>query len=179
MGLRKQRSYRRGSPIPPHAIESVAENMKERVYATITIIAVIVALWQTANHHTVRGVIASIAGTSAALWLATLVAARVSHHAVKGKGMTLHDWRKLLFTSSGLFAPAVLPIILVLQTKLGWMTLKSALYASIVALLLSLFVLSFTSGRRIYTNPLKLLLLSTIEMSVGIGVVILKLAVGE
>lgn len=161
------------------SLELTAENMKERIYATITLLAVIVALWQTSDHHTTKGAIASILGTSAALWLATLVSARVSHHAVKGKSMTAGELRKLFFTSSGLFAPALLPVVLILQSRQGWMSLETALLVSIIALLLSLFVLSFVAARRIYKSPLQLILISSLELLVGIGVVLLKLAVGE
>jgi hypothetical protein len=59
------------------------------------------------------------------------------------------------------------------------MSLKTAFMAGAVALLLSLFLLSFTAGRKIYTSPLRLLLVSTAEMSVGVGVILLKLAIGE
>lgn len=59
--------------LPVEIREHVAENMKERVYATITLIALITALWQTAEHHSAGGAIASIVGTVVALWLATFL----------------------------------------------------------------------------------------------------------
>jgi hypothetical protein len=160
-------------------LEYVAENMKERIYATITLLALIVALWQTAEEHSVLGAAASIVGTVVALWLATLISSRISHRAVHGKSMAHRDLGRLAFTSSGLFVPAIVPTFLVFISTTGVMSLKTAFMAGIAALLLSLFLLSFAAGRKIYTSPLRLVLVSTAEMAIGVGVIVLKLAIGE
>lgn len=174
-----KRRTRQRSEAPSEVLEYVAENMKERIYATITLLALIVALWQTASDHSVWGSVASIFGTVVALWLATLISSRMSHRAVHGKSMAGRDLGRLAFTSSGLFVPAIVPMLLIVLSTTGFMSLKSAFMASIVALLLSLFLLSFTAGRKIYTSPLRLVIMSAAEMSVGIGVILLKLAIGE
>lgn len=159
--------------------EHLAENMKERVYATITLVAVIAALWQTAEHHSMGGILASIGGTALALWAATIIAARVSYRAVYSRSMNGGEVTKLFFTSSGLLAPAIFPVLLVLFSTTGILSQKDALFASMIALLLSLFGLSFMAGRRIYTRLSRVLLISFLEMLVGVGVIALKLAVGE
>jgi len=159
--------------------EHLAENMKERVYATITLVAVIAALWQTADHHSVGGVLASIGGTAVALWAATIISARVSYRAVYARSMNGHEVAKLFFTSSGLLAPAIFPVLLIIVSGIGALPLKDALFAGMIALLLSLFTLSFMAGRRIYTKMSRVLLISFLEMLVGVGVIVLKLAVGE
>lgn len=159
--------------------EHIAENMKERVYATITLLAVIAAHWQQEVTHSVLSTVISVIGTVIALWLATLIAMRMSHRAVHGKAVALHEYRRLVFTSSGLLAPAVGPTLIILGSLSGLYTLKNALVASIVVLLLSLFLLSFTAGRRIYDSTWRLLIVSTLEMSVGVGVIALKMIIGE
>lgn len=178
--MRQRRSDTRNDQhLPVEALESIAENMKERIYATITLLAMIVALWQTSGHHTAGGAVINMLGTVAALWLATIMSARMSHRAVHGKSMTLSRLRKLLFTSSGLFAPAILPVAFVLASMTGVTTLKNALFAGVVILVLSLFFLSFHAGRRIHASFLRLIVISMVEMLVGVGVVALKLFVGE
>ena len=176
--MRLRRSRQRNE-LTPQIREYVAENMKERIYATITLLALIVALWQTADEHSVSGVVASMLGTVLALWLATLISSRMSHRVVHGKVMKTHDLRRLAFTSSGLFAPAIVPTFFVALSVTNIMTLKTALMAGVIALLLSLFLLSYTAGRRIYTSPVRLFVVSLAEMAVGVGVILLKLAVGE
>lgn len=165
--------------LPPEIRETVAENMKERIYATITLLAVIAALWQTSVHHSVRGTVLTIVGSVVALLLATLISARMSYRAINGKSIDLKQYQHTIFTSSGLLAPAIAPIVIVLGSLTGLYDLKAALGASMVVLLASLFVISFNAGQRIYTSTQKVLAVSLLEMSVGIGVIILKLIVGE
>jgi hypothetical protein len=165
--------------VPAEMLEYVAENMRERIYATITLLALIAALWQTSSEHSILGSIASIVGTVVALWLATLISSRMSHRAVHGKSMASRDLGRLAFTSSGLFVPAVAPVLFILLSTIGLMSLKTAYVAGMAALLLSLFLLSFTAGRRIYTSPIRLWVVSLAEMAVGVGVILLKLAIGE
>lgn len=174
---RRRRGQR--DQIPSEMLEYVAENMKERIYATITLLALIVALWQTAEEHSAIGAAASIVGTVVALWLATLISSRISHRAVHGKSMAHRDLGRLAFTSSGLFVPAIVPTFLVFISTTGALSLKTAFMAGIAALLLSLFLLSFAAGRKIYTSPLRLVIVSTAEMAVGVGVIVLKIAIGE
>ncbi len=165
--------------LPPEKLEHIAENMKERVYATLTLLAVIAALWQTADHHTVAGAIASIVGSVTALWLATIISARMSYRAVHARRMSVGDYRKIIFTSSGLFAPAIAPVLFILVSLTGVISFGTALVASMVTLALSLFLLSFVAGRRIYGLGSRLIVISALEMLLGIGVIALKLAVGE
>ena len=175
----RQARLKRLDNAPIETIEAVAENMKERVYATITLLAVITALWQSANEHTAIGALASIVGTAVALWLATLVAARMSHHAIRGRGMTMREVKKLLFSSSGLFAPVLVPAIFIFFSMTGRISLRTALFTGVISLLLSLFLLSYYAGRRIHTNTLQLVLMSSFEFLLGVGVIALKILVGE
>lgn len=160
--------------------ETVAENMKERIYSTITLLAVLATMWQHAQHHTHRGAIVSIIGAALAVWLATLIATRMSHRAVHGKPIDRHDYVKTFFTSSGLLAPAIPPIFFVAVSAVtGWYDLQAALLVSMIVSLLSLFALSFMASRKIYSSIWRQLLVSSLELSVGAGIIVLKLAVGE
>ncbi len=174
-----EKQKRQLSRLPPEKLEHIAENMKERVYATLTLLAVMTALWQTAEHHTALGSIASILGTVAALWLATIISARMSYRAIHAKRMSLAIYRKIIFTSSGVFGPAIVPVIFILVSSVGAFSLTTALLAGMVALALSLFLLSFLAGRRIYGFGFRVLAISALEMLLGVGVIALKLAVGE
>lgn len=171
---------RKTRALTPEMREIVAENMKERIYSSITLLAVMAALWSHSGEHSALGAMASIAGAALALWLATLIAMRMSYRAVHGKSITRREYVRALFASSGLLAPVILPILIIIFSSLThWYSLKSALLASMIIVLFSLFLLSFNAGRKIYDNIWKLLLVSALEMSVGIGVILLKLAVGE
>lgn len=164
----------------PEVREVIAENMKERVYSTITLLAVLTVLWQNAEHHRVVPTILTILGSVVALWLATLISIRLSYRAVHGQPIGMSSYRKALFAASGLLAPAVTPILIIAISGLtNWYHLKAALLASMIVSLLSLFLISFTAGRKIYNNLGRLLIVSTLEMSVGVGVILLKIVTGE
>lgn len=166
--------------LTPAMREVVAENMKERVYSTITLIAVLTVMWQHTSSHSSFGAIMTILGTVVALWLATLISIRMSYRAVHGKAINPLDYRKSFFTASGLLAPAITPILIItLGALTGWYGLNTALFAGMIVSLLQLFFLSFNAGRKIYDNFWRLLIVSTLEMSVGVGVILLKLATGE
>lgn len=166
--------------LPPEMLEVVAENMKERVYSTITLLAVLTVMWQNSGHSSARGAVFTILGSVVALWLATLISIRMSYRAIHGKPINPLDYRKALFTASGLLTPAIIPIIIISLSELThWYSLKTGLFASMIVGLLSLFALSFNAGRQIYDNYVRLILVSLLEMSVGIVVIALKLLVGE
>lgn len=159
--------------------EIFADNLRERVYSTITLIAVLTVLWQNGQHSAI-GAIGAIAGSVIALWLATLISIRMSYRAVHGKPIDRRNYTTAFFTASGLLAPAIVPVVIIaLAGVSGFYTLKTALLASIIVSLLFLFVLSFQAGRKIYDSFGRLLLVSILEMSVGVLVVMLKLLAGE
>jgi len=174
-----QKSRRNLSDVSSERKEHIAENMKERIYATITLVAVMAGLWQTAGDHTVVGAALTLFGTVAALWVATLISARMSYRAIHDRGMGPAQYRNLLFTSSGLFAPVVLPTLLIFFSLTGIISLKTALMIGMIMLALSLFVLSLLGGWKIYDSRLRLLFVSSLEMLLGVGVIALKLALGE
>jgi hypothetical protein len=166
--------------LPHEQKESIAENLKERVYSTISLLAVLSVLWSSSTKHSHISVIYSIIGTVVALWLATLIANRMSYRAIYGTSINGRAYVKTIYTTSGLLAPALLPIFLVgLSGVTGWYDLDTALLVSIGVSLLFLFGLSFSTGWKLYNNIWRLLLVSGLEMLVGASVILLKLAVGE
>lgn len=155
----------------------VAEMLRERIYATITLLAVVAALWQHPDEHQPLGAIGIILGTVVALWLATLVAARISYTAVHGS--KVHKEPKYLEASkaaSGLLTPATAPIAFILLSMTGLFSLKVGLLIGVVSLLASLFFFSVMSGSRVTDSRVKLLIFSTMQTLIGVGVVLLKLA---
>lgn len=174
------KTHERFKNLPVSARESVTENMKERIYSTITLLAVLATMWQNAEHHTHAGTIASILGAVVAVWLATLIATRMSYRAVNGKPIDHKDYVQTFFTSAGLLAPAITPVLIVAFSAVtDLFTLKTALMSSMVVSLLSLFVISYIAGRRIYSSLRRLLVVCLFEMLIGVGIILLKLAIGE
>jgi len=172
-----RRSPRNLSDLTNEERSLFAEILRERIYATITLLAVVVVLWQHPDEHQPLGTIGIMFGTVAALWLATLIATRMSYTVIHGAADVEPKYLEAKKVASGLFAPVALPIVLVLVSMTGVFTLKTALFVGMVSLVLSLFFFSVASGRRVADNTLHLLLYSVLQMALGIAIVLLKLAV--
>src|ERR1044072_7221147 len=113
--------------------EAVAENMKERVYSTLTLLALLAVMWENPGHRSTAGTIGNIIVAVAALWAATLISARLSYRGVHGKPISRRGYIRPFFTSSVLLAPVVPPIIIIAASGItGWYSLKTALFASMV-----------------------------------------------
>lgn len=152
-----------------------AELLRERIYSTITLLAVMVVLLRHSDEYSALTVAGSIAGTVGALWLATLIASRMSYRiAHNDEEVELH-YRKSVEAASGLLVPAGAPVFFVLISMTGLIELRTALTASIALLVLSLFAFSLLSGRKVASSRIELLLYSVLQMGLGLAVVLLKL----
>lgn len=153
------------------------ELLRERIYSTITLLAVVVVMWQHPAEYSAWTVLGSIAGTVIALWLATLISSRMSFRIAHGEDELNSHYRKSAEAASGLLAPAATPLFFVLISAIGLLELKTALLLGVMSLVLSLFIFSLVSGRKVVSNRLSLLLFSALQMLLGLGVVALKLII--
>lgn len=154
-----------------------AEMLRERIYATITLLAVMVTLWRHADDHSTWGVIGTIAGTVVALWLATLIAAHMSYRIVHdGEDFREKSW-EASESARGLLAPAGAPLLFVLLSFTPLISLHTALLFGVISLVVSLFLFSLYSGYKLSDSWKKLLLYSLLQMALGMGIVALKILV--
>lgn len=153
-----------------------AELLRERIYSTISLLAVVVVLWQHPEMHSGWGSVGVITGTVAALWLATLIAARVSYRIVHNDGADRH-FGESKEAASGLLTPAIAPVFFILVAMIGLITLKTALLLGMISLLASLFLFTLMSGHQLKSSPWRLIGYSLLQMGLGLVVVLIKLAV--
>ena len=126
--------------------------------------------------HSAWGSIGVIVGTVGALWLATLIAARISYRIAHDDGADQH-FGESKEAASGLLTPAIAPVFFILVSMLGVIGLKTALLFGIISLLISLFLFSLMSGRKLKSSPWRLIGYSLLQMGLGCVVVLIKLAV--
>ncbi|AWK13207.1 hypothetical protein DDQ41_29840 [Streptomyces spongiicola] len=151
--------------------------MKERIYATITITAVTVALSETAHPAHLESAL-TVAVTALGVWLATLVADEQSHRALTGRGATLGEIRAALYVSSPLLLSAVGPLVLIGVSALGVLELDAALLLSAVLAAASLFVWGWRTGLRMGNGPLSAVVSGIVDTLIGMAVIAVKLLVG-
>ncbi|PYC66093.1 hypothetical protein C7C46_31795 [Streptomyces tateyamensis] len=156
----------------------VAERLKERVYATLTVMAVALGLAQAEHQSHARAAVAVLA-TALGLWLATIVADQQAHRVVYGSLARGAELRRLLFVSSPLLAAAVGPLVLIGLSALGAMELPTALYSAAWLSAGSLFVWGCAAGLRMGGGRIAAVVVGLMDLAVGAVVVLVKLAAGH
>ncbi|MGW1887040.1 hypothetical protein [Streptomyces sp. NPDC001970] len=158
--------------------DTAAARLKERIYATITLTAVVVALAETDEPDHVEAAL-TVAVTALGIWLATLVADEQSHRAVSGRGATRREIRTALHVSSPLLLTAVGPLVLIALSALGAMGLVTALLIGAGVEVATLFLWGWRTGLRMGNGPVSALISGLLDTAIGVGVVAVKLLAGH
>ncbi|MFJ9083843.1 hypothetical protein ACIRL3_15580 [Streptomyces sp. NPDC102384] len=156
----------------------LGERLKERIYASLTLLAVLVGLAQ-GGHATHKGATVAVTATALGLWLATLVADMQAHPVVHGRRSTRHEIRHELFTSSPLLTSAIGPLLLIGVSALGAVDLTTALWIAAGSEVLTLALWGFVGGRRAGVGPLHAVVTSALNAAIGLSVVFVKLLAGH
>ena len=154
------------------------EQLKERIYASLTLLAVLVALAQS-GHPGRAAAVVSVTATALGLWLATLVADLQALPVARGRMPRLAEIRHALFVSSPLLSSAVGPLLLIGLSAAGMMELTTALWISVGSEVVALAVWGFVGGRRVGAGPLGALVMAVLNAVIGLGVVAVKLVAGH
>lgn len=158
--------------------EVLGERLKERIYASLTLLAVLVGLAES-GHATHTGAVVSVAVTALGLWLATLVADLQAHPVAHGRQPTVREIRYTLFTSSPLLTSAVGPLLLIGLSAMGALELTTGLWISVGSEVAALALWGFVGGRRVGAGRLRATVTSALSALIGLGVVGVKLLAGH
>ncbi|MGI5372339.1 hypothetical protein [Streptomyces iakyrus] len=116
---------RRADAPPGTEAAVLADRLKERIYATITMIAVVVGL--SLGDVGSLGAVATVLTTALGLWLAAFVADQQAHRTVHRHLATGPELRRMLYVSSPLLSCAVGPAVLIALAALDVLSLHAAL----------------------------------------------------
>ncbi|MFI1965417.1 hypothetical protein ACH429_15110 [Streptomyces pathocidini] len=163
---------------PPPVAETEAQRLKERIYATITMLAVVVGLTEW-DDLTYADTMAVIVATALGLWLASLVADAQAHRAIHARRARRQELRRMLHVSSPLLLSAVGPLVMTGLAALGVFDLDDALLLAAGVETASLFAWGYIGGRRVGGNPLVALVAGGLDMAIGLFVASVKLAAGH
>ncbi|WP_328371126.1 hypothetical protein OG800_47225 [Streptomyces sp. NBC_00445] len=168
-----------GSPEPSaQKLEVLGERLKERIYAVITMLVVLVGLAQ--NTHTQHGTAAwYVTGTAVGLWLATLVADMQAHRVVHQRLANRREVRHLLFVSSPLLSCAVGPLLMIALSAVGALDLSTALWIAVGVDVASMAVWGFAGGLRMGGGVLPSCMAALLDAAIGSGVVMVKVIAGH
>ncbi len=152
-------------------LELLADTLKERIYASLAILAVLLTI--DPAHSTAAHAATIIGGTALSLWLASIVSAQMAHRMVFGRPDTARI-EKERQRHAPLLASAALPLILVGLSSIHILSLERAITISIWTILLSLILWSVSSARSMRASGLATLVLAGISLLIGLGVVAIK-----
>ncbi|MFF5483494.1 hypothetical protein ACFY5C_40125 [Streptomyces sp. NPDC012935] len=152
--------------------------LKERLYATITMIAVVIGL-TAAEDPSSAGAATSVAAAAGGLWLATIVADEQAHRTVHGRIATGAELRRMLWVSSPLLLSAVGPLILIGSAALDVMDLDTALFAAAGVNVATLFGWGWYGGARMGNSTAAAVLAGVLDAVIGLAVALVKAGAGH
>ena len=156
-------------------LEFTADLLKERIYATFVLLAVLLAIDTT--HVTPQRVIIVILGTAFSLWAASLTASRMSYRIVMGEIETDRALlQKRLIKHSPLLHAAVFPVLVNLAALLHVIPVQAAVNISLAGLLLLLVTWSLLSARALKVGLLGTFLLAGVELAIAVIIIVIKMA---
>ncbi|MFJ8595201.1 hypothetical protein [Streptomyces sp. NPDC093598] len=164
--------------LPPGAEAGVlADRLKERLYATITMIALVVGL--SLGDVGSLGAIATVLTTALGLWLAAFVADQQAHRTVHRRVATGHELRRMLYVSSPLLSCAVGPAVLIALAALGVLSLDAALLAAAGVGVVTLFLWGCLGGLRMGGGALAAVVAGLVDAAIGVAIALVKAAAGH
>ncbi|HVQ44119.1 MAG TPA: hypothetical protein VMT30_04110 [Candidatus Saccharimonadia bacterium] len=162
---------------PGDNLEFRAELLKERIYATLALLAILLTI-DPAHTSTLKAAIV-VLGTALSLWGASLIAAGMSYRVVMQRPEPETSFKRRVVLHSPLLAAAAFPLLTIALSALGFISLSVAVDVSIGASLLLLLGWSLLSARAVGAGRLATLVVAAIELAIGLAVVWLKMTVGH
>ncbi|MDI5963706.1 hypothetical protein POF50_009380 [Streptomyces sp. SL13] len=163
---------------PPHDARTEAIRLRERIYAVITMLAVVVTLTED-DHLSAPSAAWTIGGTALGVWLATVVADQQAHRVVHQRLARGRDLRVMLYTSFPLLLSAVVPLSFTVLAGLGLLHLGDALTAAVFVELAGLFAWGVLGGLRLGGGVPAAILAGVADLVIGALIVLVKVAAGH
>ena len=160
---------------PSHeAKELIAELLKERIYTTFAIMAVLLTI--DPSHSTAGGAIGLVAGTVVSLWAASVVASRMAQRMVYRNEINhLESLRHSLIVHSSMLYAMLPPIGLFLLSAIGVLPLGVATILAAIGSGLLLFGWTLNSVRATHSGARTVIPTLLVQALVVVGVIVLKL----
>ncbi|MDN5274481.1 MAG: hypothetical protein JWP06_382 [Candidatus Saccharibacteria bacterium] len=156
--------------------EYIADLLKERIYATLALLAVLISI-DTAHSSSLHAAYI-ISGTIISLWAASMVATQMSRRMIfQGELNQADEVQHQIRRHAPMLASLVFPLMMIGLSMIHIISLGMAIDISIVSSLLLLVGWSIGSARSLSAKKLPTFVLIIIELAIGLSIVGLKLLV--
>jgi hypothetical protein len=161
-----------------HRKEFIAELLKERIYATLALLAVLISI--DTEHYSALHAVYIICGTIISLWAASIVSTQMSRRLIfQGQLDTAHETQYQLRRHAPMLASLVFPLLMIGLSTLNLISLEAAINISIASALVLLMGWSIGSARSLHAKRLPTFVLVGIELAIGLSIVGLKVLIGH
>lgn len=158
--------------------EFAAELLKERIYATFALVAVLMGI--NSSHTTPIQAEFIVAGTIISLWAASIVASIMSRRLIfRGAVDHHHEIRHQVRIHAPMLLTLVAPLLLMTLAAIHLLPLAWAIMISMISSILLLVSWSILSAKTLRANGLQTFILVVFQLAIGAGIILLKLAVGH
>lgn len=158
--------------------EYIAELLKERIYATLALLAVLISI--DSSHTDPLHAVYIVTGTIVSLWAASIVATQMSRRLVfKGALNAREETKHQLRRHAPMLAALIFPLLMISLAMLNLIGLDDAINVSILSALALLVGWSIDSARSLGASKLPTFILVVVELSIGLAVVGLKIVAGH
>lgn len=139
MATRSRLDGRRGSELPEDPA-SFAGALRERIYATLTGVAVLMLLLIHVDEESTWSAVVSVVLAMGTLWIASLFSELLAHGVVRNHpDYVQRDVRsEIMFTAGQSLVTMIVPVVLLLVSLTGLWGLRTALILAIISLMVTL-----------------------------------------
>lgn len=158
--------------------EYIADLLRERIYATIALLAVLIGI--DAEHSSPLHAAYLISGTIISLWAASIVATQMSRRLIfQGSLDYAEETRHQIRRHAPMLASLALPLFMIGLSSMQLISLGLAINISLVGALMLMVGWSIGSARSLNAGRLQTFVLIIIELAIGLAVVGLKVIIGH
>lgn len=142
------------SPVPRETVlmwvrqDAAADQLKERVYATFTGLAVVLILVVEADHLTPGQAMLRLGASVVAICTAGFISDVIAHASVTGQTARGWELRSMFTAALGGVVTVLVPLLIAVGSLLTWYSLEAALYATVVVYVLTLVIIVHNAVRR-------------------------------
>lgn len=166
--MRELLSGGRGDRAELRDATTVAGALRERIYATLTGVATLMLLVIHVEDETVTSSVVSVVIAMTTLWLASLVSEFIAHAATHDTaGDQRSNVRRILFTAGQ-------SLELILLSRTGIWSLRTALILAVSALMATLAIASIYAVRRSSFGSVARGVIVLVELGLGAAVILAK-----
>lgn len=158
--------------------EYIADLLKERIYATLALLAVLISI--DTGHTSPLHAAYIVSGTIISLWAASIVATQMSRRLVfQGELDHFQETHHHIRRHAPMLAALVFPLMMIGLVLVQFITLEIAINISVVSALLLLAGWSVGSARSLNAKKVPTFILVVMELAIGLSIVGLKIVVGH